>query len=188
MCLRDGILGSSFSHAPVRPTQCAEEQAHLANASGSRSSPLSGPWVGGVFWQVAECLWNVTSNPCSACGRPAWGRPLMPHAQGASKEQWPSQVAGAAGNPTLTLHGVALRNRLCAHTRRSGALGNSVGFWALGFIFHGCLSFPIQPPVLLTMLNIICSLSRVRKVRALSRARGMSFLVTVNYCLTIALW
>lgn len=114
---RWGMLGSSFSHSPTHPTQCGEEQAHLANGLGLQAL-RSRPWVGRVFWQVAECLWNVTSNPCSACGRPAWGGPLMPHAQGVSKERWSSQVAGAAGNPTLTFHCVALRKLVvCAYRK-----------------------------------------------------------------------
>lgn len=42
----------------------------------------------------------------------------MPHAQGVSKERWSSQVAGAAGNPTLTLHCVALRKLVvCAYRK-----------------------------------------------------------------------
>lgn len=140
-----GMLGSSISHAPTHPTQCAEEQAHLAN--GLRLQAFcSGPGVGRVFWQVAECLWNVTSNPFSACGRPAWGGPLMPHAQGVSREQWPSQVAGAAGNPTLTLRWETLRKAVvCMYRKVWGSGGQCRNLWGLWFIFSGYFSSPIHP-------------------------------------------
>lgn len=39
----------------------------------------------------------------------------MPHAQGVSKEPWPSQVAEAAGNPTLTLHWAVTLGKLIVH-------------------------------------------------------------------------
>lgn len=58
----------------------------------------------------------------------------MPHAQGVSKDQWPSQVAGAAGNLTLTLYWEALRK--CAVYAYRKVWGSGEHCRLLGPLLH----------------------------------------------------
>lgn len=72
----------------------------------------------------------------------------MPHAQGVSKEQWPSQVAGAAGNPALTLHWIALRKSVVCSYRNVWGSGEECRLLGLLLYFLLLSLFPYTSPCL----------------------------------------